>query len=334
MAIKTDIYKSALRDYDSIKSASEAIKSDMKKKIYDRNPRLSEIDKEINSVGIAAAKEIIKSPKDKERISFKLKEKLYELNTEKNIIYSELGISEEYFDSAYRCKKCKDTGFVNGKECSCFRQYLIKKAYGRALLNGVTDKETFDNFNLDYYSKNIKDKNGLTYYDNMRIVYSSCFKFSECFSKEKSNLLLMGKTGLGKTFLCNSIAKAVLDKGYTVIYLSAGRLFKALQEEQFNNYDDTEFSSFFDDVLTVDLLIIDDMGTEFPTVLTGSQLFNILNERIVNKKSTVISTNMMPEGIKELYSDRVLSRLTDSFEFLRLTGEDIRIKKKLQNTII
>ncbi len=331
MAIKTDIYKSALRDYDSIKSASEAVRSDMKKKIYDRNPRLSEIDKEINFLGINAAKEIIKNPNDKDDISFKLKERLYELNTEKNMIYFELGISEEYFDNAYKCKKCKDTGFVNGKECACFRQYLIKKAYGRALLNGVSDNEIFDRFNLDYYSKNIKDRNGLTYYENMRIVFTSCFKFAEYFRKEYSNLLLMGKTGLGKTFLCNSIAKAVLDKGFTVIYLSAGRLFKTLQEEQFNNNSDTEFSSFFEDVLSVDLLIIDDMGTEFPTVLTGSQLFNILNERIVNKRPTVISTNMMPEGIKELYSDRVLSRLTDSFEFLKLTGEDIRIKKKIGN---
>lgn len=329
MAIKTNIYKSALRDYDSIKSASEAVRSDMKKKIYNSNPRLSEIDKEINAVGINAAKEIIKNPKDKDKISFKLKEELYELNTEKNMIYSELGINEEYFDNAYKCKICKDTGFVNGKECACFRQYLIKRAYGRALLNGISENETFDNFNLDYYSKNVKDKNGLTYYDNMRIVYTSCYKFAEYFGKKNSNLLLMGKTGLGKTFLCNSIAKKVLEKGFTVIYLSAGRLFKTLQEEQFNNNDDTEFSAFFDDVLSVDLLIIDDMGTEFPTVLTGSQIFNILNERIINKRSTVISTNMMPEGIKELYSDRVLSRLTDSFEFLILIGEDIRIKKKL-----
>lgn len=330
MAIKTDIYKSALRDFDSIKSASEAVRSDMKNKIYTRNPRLLEIDKQINSVGITAAKQIIKNPSEKDKISFELKEKLYELNAEKNMIYSELGIDEEYFDNAYRCKKCKDTGFVNGKECTCFRQYLIKKAYGRALLNGVSDDETFDNFKLDYYSKDIRDKNGLTYYDNMRIVYTSCYKFVENFSKEYSNLLLMGKTGLGKTFLCNSIAKRVLDKGFTVIYLSAGRLFKTLQEEQFSNKDETEFSAFFDDVLSVDLLIIDDMGTEFPTVLTGSQLFNILNERIINKRSTVISTNMMPEGIKELYSDRVLSRLTDSFEFLKLVGEDIRIKKKLE----
>lgn len=329
MSVKTDIYKSALRDYDVIKSASEAVKSDMKNKIYNRNPRLNAIDKEINAVGIAAAKAIIKNPGDKENISFKLKERLYELNTEKNMIYSELGIDEEYFDNAYKCKKCKDTGFINGKECSCFRQYLIKKAYGKALLNGVSEYETFDKFNLDYYARDIKDKNGLTHYDNMRIVYISCFRFAENFGKEYSNLLLMGKTGLGKTFLCNSIARAVLDKGFTVIYLSAGRLFKTLQEEQFSNNDENELATFFDDVLTVDLLIIDDMGTEFPTILTGSQLFNILNERIVNKRPTVISTNMMPEGIKELYSDRVLSRLTDCFEFLRLIGEDIRMKKKL-----
>lgn len=331
MGIKSDIYRSALRDYDAIKSASEAVRREMKNKVYSANPRLEEIDREMNGAGVSAAKKIIKNPKDKDKIKFELNEKLYELQTEKDMIYSELGITEEYFDSAYKCPKCKDTGMVDGEECQCFRQYLIQKAYGRSLLNELSADESFDTFNLDYYSKTEKDRHGISPYENMRLIYSICFRFAEKFGNEYKNLLIMGKTGLGKTFLCNSISRRVLDRGYTVIYISAGRLFKTLQDEQFNRMEEEEYSSFYDDILNVDLLVIDDLGTEFATSLVSSQIFNIINERMVNSRSTIISTNLTPDRIKEQYSDRVLSRLTDEFEFLTLTGDDIRIKKRFMS---
>ena len=331
MGIKTDIYRSALRDYDSIKATSEAVRREMKNKIYSANPRLEEIDRETNSAGVEAAKKIIRNPGDKDKIKFELNEKLYELQTEKDMIYAELGITEEYFDSAYKCPKCKDTGMIGKEECQCFRQYLIQKAYGRSLLNELSDNESFDTFNLDFYSKSEKDRHGVTPYENMRLIYSICYKFAEKFGYEYKNLLIMGKTGLGKTFLCNAISRRVLDSGYTVIYISAGRLFKTLQDEQFNRGEEEEYSSFYEDVLNVDLLVIDDLGTEFSTTLVSSQIFNIVNERMVNQRPTIISTNLTPDRIKEQYSDRVLSRLTDEFEFLTLTGDDIRIKKRFSH---
>ena len=269
MGIKTDIYRSALRDYDSIKATSEAVRREMKNKIYSANPRLEEIDRETNSAGIEAAKKIIRNPGDKDKIKFELNEKLYELQTEKDMIYAELGITEEYFDSAYKCPKCKDTGMIGKEECQCFRQYLIQKAYGRSLLNELSDNESFDTFNLDFYSKSEKDRHGVTPYENMRLIYSICYKFAEKFGYEYKNLLIMGKTGLGKTFLCNAISRKVLDSGYTVIYISAGRLFKTLQDEQFNRGEEEEYSSFYEDVLNVDLLVIDDLGTEFSTTLVS-----------------------------------------------------------------
>lgn len=328
MSIKTDIYRSALRDYDSIKSASEAKRRELKRRIYEANPRLDEIDREINIAGAEAAKRIIKDPKNSEQIRFDMNARLYELETEKKLIYREMGITEDYFDSVYRCPKCKDTGMVDGKECSCFRQYLIQKAYGRSLLNELSEEESFETFNPDFYSRTDVDRHGVSPYENMRLIYANCLIFAERFGTEYKNLLLMGKTGLGKTFLCNSIAKRVLDDGFTVIYISAGRLFKTLQDEQFNRNEEEELDSFYDDVLSVDLLIIDDLGTEFSTSLVSAQFFNIINERMVNSKPTIISTNLTPDRIKEQYSDRVLSRLTDGFEFMTLTGDDIRIKKK------
>lgn len=328
MGIKTDIYKSALRDYDAIRSASEGRLRDIKAAIYKANPRLGEIDEEINLAGVRSAMKIIKNPQNKDEIQFEMKARQYELQTEKDMILNELGITEEYFDKAYRCSKCKDTGMVGRELCPCFRQYLIQKAYGRALLNELSEDESFETFNFDFYSKTARDNNGDTYYDNMKLIYNTCVRFTERFDSEYKNLLLTGKTGLGKTFLCNSIAKKVLDKGYTVIYISAGRLFKTLHDEQFNRNEEEEYTSFYDDVLSVDLLIIDDLGTEFNTSLVSSQFFNIINERMITFRPTIISTNLTPDRIKEQYSDRVLSRMTDGFEFLTLAGDDIRIQKK------
>lgn len=330
MSIKTEIYRSALRDFDSIKTSSDSARKALKSKIYESNPRLEEIECEMNKVGAAAAIKILRAvnEEEKKKIKEELEKTLTVLSDEKNGIYDQLGITEAFFDRVYRCKKCKDTGIVDGKECSCFRQYIIEKAYGRSLLNEISENERFETFNPEYYSKTDRDRHGITPYENMRIIYNTCLKFAERFSSDYKNLLIMGKTGLGKTFLCNSIARKVLDEGFTVIYISAGRMFKTLQDEQFNRSDEEEIETFYDDILTVDLLIIDDLGTEFSTTLVNAQFFNIINERMSNRRPIVISTNLTPDRIKEQYSDRVLSRMTDEFEFLTLTGDDIRIKKK------
>ena len=328
MGIKTDIYRSALRDYDSIKSASESKVRELKEILYRHNPRLEEIDREVNLAGVDAAKKIIRRPADREAIKAELNEKLSSLETEKQHIYDELGVTDEYFNTAYRCRKCHDTGMVDGKECSCFRQYLIKKAYGRSLLNELSDDETFGNFNPTYYSADDADIYGVSSYESIRIAFNTCVEFVKNFGKNYKNILITGKTGLGKTFLCNAMAKSVLSHGFTVIYISAGRLFKTLADEQFSRNEDEEYSSFYDDVLSVDLLIIDDLGTEFSTTLVSSQIFNIINERMLNTKPTVISTNLTPKEIQDQYSDRVLSRIMDGFDMLKITGEDIRIQKK------
>ena len=208
MSIKTEIYRSALRDFDSRKTASDSARKALKGKIYAANPRLEEIDREMNTAGVKAAVKTLRagSEEEKEEIKSELDKRLKALSDEKESIYEQLGITEDFFDSVYKCKKCRDTGMVEGKECSCFRQYLIQKAYGRSLLNEISEDERFDTFEPEYYSKTEKDRHGITPYENMRIIYGTCYRFAERFSKEYKNLLIMGKTGLGKTFLSNCIA--------------------------------------------------------------------------------------------------------------------------------
>ena len=165
--------------------------------------------------------------------------------------------------------------------------------------------------------------------ENIKQIYSHCIRFIEQFDDNFDNLIFYGNSGLGKTFLCNCIAKDLLDRGKTVIYLTAFQLFQLFEQVRFNK-DDEENSSrnYLDTIFTVDLLIIDDLGTEFSTSLTGSELFNCLNSRLLDKKHTIISTNLSPNDWQKQYSERIVSRIFGHYKALKLIGEDIRIQKK------
>ena len=167
----------------------------------------------------------------------------------------------------------------------------------------------------------------------MEINLSVCKDFVENFESKKENLLFYGNTGLGKTFLCSAIAKEIAHKGHTVMYNTASRLFKALEKERFAKKEDNEFNqmSISDDILGVDLLIIDDLGTEFGTIVTSSELFDIINIRLIEHKPVIISTNLTPDRLQDQYSDRIASRIVGEYKCLKFFGDDIRIIKRYMN---
>ena len=141
-----------------------------------------------------------------------------------------------------------------------------------------------------------------------------------------SNLYLYGDTGIGKTFLSNCVAKELLDRGHSVIYFTAFQLFDILSKGVFEKDEDA--LAAHQNIFTCDLLIIDDLGTELSNSFTTSQLFLCLNERILRKKSTIISTNLGMNQIADIYSERVLSRISSNYTLLKLFGADIRILKR------
>ena len=134
----------------------------------------------------------------------------------------------------------------------------------------------------------------------------------------------------GKSFMSNCIAAELLKKGKTVIYQTAPVLLESVIDFKMNRQKNLD-SNFYQSILDCDLLIIDDLGTETTNSFVSSQLFLILNERNLRKKSTIISTNLALDDIKNIYSERIFSRLSSSYTMLRLTGDDIRIQKKLLN---
>ena len=222
----------------------------------------------------------------------------------------------------------RNTG--SGK-CHCFKKAIVDYLYTQSNLKDILDKENFSTCSLTYYSRNhIDPLTGRSSLESMETALNVCHNFVDTFSEEFHNILLYGDTGVGKTFLSHCIAKELMDSAYSVIYFTAAGLFDILAENTFGKRQNKD-SDVFEHIYDCDLLIIDDLGTELPNSFTVSQLFICLNERILRQKSTIISTNLALDDIKTIYSERTFSRISSNYTILRITGDDIRIQKKLLN---
>ena len=326
MSLTNTQYAAVMRMYDDIHTHNAAIQNERYKEVTSLCPQYQTIEDEIISLSMQeAAKRIGNDSSDTNTDEFN--ERLQSLIKQKAALLATIGKPSDYLDNIYTCKKCQDTGYINGTRCSCFKKKAIDLIYHDSNLKNITANENFSTFSFDWYDKTTIDSaTGLTPYNNIHKVFDVCQSFVKTFDTNFSNLLLLGETGVGKTFLSNCIAKELLDSYHSVIYLTAIELFKCFENSDFNKGEDVEYQdvSYFIDC---DLLIIDDLGTELNNSFINSQLFLCINERILNKKSTIISTNLSLEQINRSYTERVFSRIIQSYTLLHIYGEDIRIKK-------
>lgn len=316
-------YDAIMRMYDTIRTDNRHIQNNRYEEVISTCPEYKNIEDEIISVSMNAASSLISGN------AADYHQKLEVLNNRKKECLRSIGKPDDYLDNIYTCPKCKDTGYINQQRCSCFNKKAIELVYHDSNLKNITANENFDNFSYKWYDNTIPNPaNGLTPYNNMQQVVSICHSFADNFDKEFSNLLLFGDTGVGKTFLSNCIAKELLDSAHSVIYLTAIELFKKFEEQDFGNKNNKEAG--YDYILDCDLLIIDDLGTEVGNAYTNSKLFYCINERMLRKKSVLISTNLSLSEIRDTYSERVFSRITSCYKILKLFGADIRILKRTQ----
>lgn len=324
---KSSIYKKILHDYEKIRNNSAAELKQRQNEIYTKIPRIKQIEEKISSTGIRAAK-LVLSGKDIQTFYENLASQTEKLKKEKEYLLAQSGYPKDYINIKYNCSKCKDTGYVKNKKCTCFHQKFIDIAYTDSNLKEILKYECFENFDMRCYSTKINPELNISPHNNIQEIVQASWSFIKCFNTSFKNLLFYGSTGLGKTFLCNCIAKEILNAENTVMYVTAPNLFKTIENNRFNKTDENLNLEYIDDILSVDLLIIDDLGTEFSTILSAAEFFNIINSRMLSKKSVIISTNLKPQNLIEQYSDRVVSRILGSYATFRFIGDDIRLQKK------
>jgi len=320
-----------MREYEKIREFHKNEIQRINNELYERLPAAKQIDEQISFLAVKYASMVVKgelSPDD--AVSAVEKDKKELLKQRKDLIEN-AGLFVET-PKRFSCEKCCDTGFLNGEKCSCYidimKKILLSEVDGT---NGVAfdfDKDNFDNFNLEWYSKQIDSQLGISPYDNMKMVLRDCKVFCMDFKGQGGNLYFYGNSGTGKTFMASCIANNLLRQGFTVLYQSSYKLFQFMEDYKFCRINRENHAKDYDSVYNSDLLIIDDLGTEFTTAYTCSVLFDILNTRMLNNKSTIISTNLSVGNLEEKYTERVSSRIKGNFEMMRFIGEDIRIAKK------
>lgn len=294
---------------------------------YQKLPELKELHESISALSVGQARKLLEGD---ETALTQLKVQIKELSEEAEALLIAGGFPADYLDLQYECSDCKDTGYIGNQKCHCFQSIIIDMLYEQSNLKHVLEKENFDTFSFSYYSPNYIDpKTGHSSLATIRDAYEEARKFVDTFGKEFRNLFFYGDPGVGKTFLSNCIAKELIDQSNSVVYLSSFQLFDTLAKGKFDK--DEQAAKVNKHLLNCDLLIIDDLGTELVNSLTVSQLFLCLNERLLNRKPTIISTNLSLDALVDIYSERIFSRITSNYTMLKLIGDDIRIKKKLMN---
>ena len=288
-------------------------------------PELKDLDEKIRSLSLQHAKSRLTSGIDGEDLA----STIAQISTEKERLLIAHGYPSDYLKPVYTCADCQDTGYIDGQKCHCFEKEIVNFLYAQSNLKDILENENFSHFNLEYYPDDyIEEATGLTPRDNIQSVVATVRSFIDNFSTAPGNLLLYGNTGVGKTFLTNCIAKELLDQSYTVVYLTSIKLFDILETNKFDrDISRTEKDSSLSYILSSDLLIIDDLGTELNNSFTSSQLYHCIDTRLTNHRSTIISTNLSFDDLREQYSERIFSRITSNYSLLKITGDDIRLKK-------
>lgn len=313
-----------INELSKIRSANERRHQARLSEIYEKISEIKDLDNEITTLSIEEAKSrILKGTADND-----IAGKISSLSEKKKELLRINGYDEDYLEPIYSCPLCKDEGYSDGHVCSCAKKIRIQELYKRSNLNAVFKKENFSTFSLDVYSKEPFKDQPLTPYQNASNILKRAHNYVKNFDSEHGNILIYGSTGLGKTFISNCIAKELLDSAHSVLYLSANELFEQVLSRYIMTRDNsTALKSIYEYLYNSDLLIIDDLGTEVLSSFVRSQLFEILNKRMLTEKATIITTNLDLATLQDRYSERIMSRIAKDYVLFPLYGEDIRYRK-------
>lgn len=289
--------------------------------VYADHPQLADFDKQISNTATVYTRRMIEGEDVKEL----MKKEISSILSKKADFLHNLGLSLAEFEPRYSCSACKDKGVTDNGDCNCLKARIIQENFKNSNLGAALTNQSFEAFSLDFYSDDVQPPYPISPRTNMQNNLAVCRVFASKFADAKKSLLLAGGTGLGKTFLSTCIARELLLSGKSVIYISAVDFFKRIENSRFDK-ENVDIDMFFG----CDLLIIDDLGTEAPSVYTTAVFSDILDRRVNMGKKLILSTNHKISDIEKLYGQRIYSRISGYFEHLLFFGKDIRVQKFLK----
>ncbi|MDF2522124.1 MAG: replication protein DnaC [Clostridia bacterium] len=316
-----------MKEYADLRDKHKKELEHRKSVLYAKLPRLRDIEESLVKLSIDITKAILNNSQNRQELLEILHKKQMDLKAERVELLLENNYPRDYLELRYQCKNCKDTGYIDGKKCSCLVQREIEELYKQSNMSSSFKRENFDMFRFDLYS-NEAENGKISPQENMKDIYRSCINYVKNFDSHDKNLFFIGKPGLGKTFLCNSIAKELLDAGRSVIYQSSPDLIDTIRKYKFDFDKEEENAPYLEELYHCDLLIIDDLGTELSTQFSNLAIYNILNRRLLNNKKIIISTNLNTDELMSTYSERIYSRILGSFSMYKFFGDDIRLKMR------
>lgn len=324
MGYGKDVYQAVMEKLNLQRVAAEQESRRRRDDFYAACPRAAEIERMLSHTAVQAAKAVLGSGNSGEILA-KLKENNLALQEERRQLLASAGLPEDYLQPHYQCPKCEDTGYIDGMMCSCLKELLRKEAYRR--LNDSTPLSlcTFDSFSLSYYPDTSDSPDRPSPRAQIGKILSYCRRYAANFSPDSPSLLMQGGTGLGKTHLSLSIANEAIERGFGVIYGSTQNLASSLEKERFRRDSDDETNQM---LLSCDLLILDDLGTEFSTSFIDAAIYNIVNTRLMSKRPTIISTNLSLREMETRYTERFVSRIIGSYIRLFFYGSDVRQQRR------
>ncbi len=301
--------------YDSEAEARRA-------QIYSAYPRLREIDQALRKSMAAAVATAFRRGDDVPQAMEAIKKENLALQREREWLLEAADLDEAALEPPPFCPHCGGSGYVGAVMCECLRE-LCRQEQKKELSSLLSGKESFDGFRLDYYPTEPDPSLGVSPRQLMDRTFRRCRRYAREFRLGAPSLLFSGGPGLGKTFLSACIARAVADSGFSVVYDTAGRLFDDFEAVKFGD-DQRDLTQKY---LHCDLLIVDDLGTEMTTQFTQSVLYRVVNDRLLQNRPMIVSTNLSDSALRQRYSPAIASRLLGAFEICLFLGQDIRLMR-------
>ncbi len=323
MALSNAQHDSIMREYEQTKERNRMLLLDRQRSAYGRIPALEDLELSVGAAAAAQAKCLLEGD---DCALERLRDLLSEIASRRRALLLSGGFPADYLDPVYDCPDCRDSGYLrlpdgSLEKCRCFRSRELAILYEQSNIREMIARENFSTLSDSYYKGEDLDR--------FTKAVKICRDFVQNFVQDYHNLFFYGTVGTGKSFLSGCVAGELLKQGHSVIYFSAAALFETLARYAFHTGEKENLSDFYQDLYRCDLLIIDDLGTEVTNSFIASQLFSCLNERHLRKRSTIISTNLSLAELRDRYSDRIFSRITSNYTVCKLTGPDIRMRRKI-----